>query len=148
MNPLWKKMQIKDQSTILVLGAPSEFEAILSDRDPSWQVTTGGAIEPVEDAQFDVVIMFLTDETDVAHAAEVIKANVDGDDTLLWMCYPKKSSKKYAATISRDTGWDPVIDLGWEGVRQVAVDSDWSALRFRPRDAIKSYTRKKKIGKS
>jgi hypothetical protein len=31
---------------------------------------------------------------------------------------------------------------GMEGVRMVAIDEDWSALRFRKVDFIKNFTRK------
>jgi hypothetical protein len=57
------------------------------------------------------------------------------------MIYPKRSSKKYDTDISRDDGWQPLGDLGFEPVRQVAVDEDWSALRFRQTSRIKTMTR-------
>ncbi len=34
--------------------------------------------------------------------------------------------------------------LGFEGVRQVAIDEDWSALRFRRVEFIKTMSRDKK----
>ncbi len=43
--------------------------------------------------------------------------------------------------ISRDSGWQPLGDLGYEGVRQVAIDDDWSALRFRHVDSIATLKR-------
>jgi len=63
-------------------------------------------------------------------------------DQVLWFAYPKKSSKMYAGQIDRDHGWKPLQDLGFEPVRQVALDEDWSALRFRRRIYIKNFTRK------
>jgi hypothetical protein len=49
----------------------------------------------------------------------------------LWFAYPKKTSKKYDVNIHRDKGWEALEQLGFKGVRQVAIDQDWSALRFR-----------------
>jgi len=53
------------------------------------------------------------------------------EDGVLWFAYPKKSSKKYNSDINRDKGWDLLNSHGFEPVRQVSVDDDWSALRFR-----------------
>ena len=83
----------------------------------------------------------------VQNSAEIIQwAQVAGqffpDDQVLWFAYPKKSSKLYAGKIDRDHGWKPLQDLGFEPVRQVALDEDWSALRFRRKIYIKNFTRK------
>lgn len=59
----------------------------------------------------------------------------------LWLVYPKKSGR-IATDINRDVGWDAVEGAGFLGVTQVAVDADWSALRFRRREEIPKLTRK------
>ena len=59
----------------------------------------------------------------------------------LWLCYPKTSGR-IATDITRDVGWEPVHAAGFLGVAQVAVDADWSALRFRRREEIREITRK------
>jgi len=69
------------------------------------------------------------------------------EDAVLWCCYPKKSSKKYSSDITRDTGWAVFGDFNYEPVRQVAIDDDWSALRFRSVDHIKVMTRKRSFTK-
>jgi hypothetical protein len=63
----------------------------------------------------------------------------------LWLCYPKKSGR-IATDITRDIGWEPVHRAGFLGVAQVAVDADWSALRFRRREEIREITRKTPTG--
>lgn len=57
------------------------------------------------------------------------------EDALLWIAYPKKSGK-IRSDISRDNGWELVFAAGYEPVTQVAIDDDWSALRFRKSEAI------------
>jgi hypothetical protein len=59
----------------------------------------------------------------------------------LWLLYPKRSGR-IATDITRDRGWGPVEAAGFLGVTQVAVDADWSALRFRLRDEIPRLTRR------
>jgi len=38
---------------------------------------------------------------------------------------------------ARDDGWQVLGDIGYEGVRMVAIDEDWSALRLRKTSYIK-----------
>jgi hypothetical protein len=45
---------------------------------------------------------------------------------------------------NRDTGWAALGAAGFEGVRMVAIDEDWSALRFRRVEFIQTMTRDKK----
>ncbi len=52
------------------------------------------------------------------------------EDGILWFCYPKKSTG-IKTDISRDLGWEPLWAMGYQGVRQISIDSVWSALRFR-----------------
>ena len=74
---------------------------------------------------------------------EIFRKNL-AKDALVWVAYPKKSSTRYRSEINRDHGWQPLGDLGFEGVRQIAVDEDWSAVRFRKADQIKKLTRERK----
>lgn len=143
MSAVWEKMQVKDQGRFLVLWTPEEAEAAVA------ELAAGRSVERERGAgTYDGIVLFVKDEAEIQAAAEVLAKHADGDETLVWILYPKKSSKRYAASINRDLGWDAVLKLGWDGVRQVAFDDDWSALRFRPTSAIKKYTRKKRIGSS
>jgi hypothetical protein len=62
-------------------------------------------------------------------------------DAILWYCYPKGSSKKYKCEFNRDTGWEGLGKYNLEPVRQIAIDEDWSAIRFRRVEYIKTITR-------
>lgn len=57
------------------------------------------------------------------------------------MAYPKKSSS-IKTDIDRDHGWEPFRPLDLHAVTQISISPTWSALRFRYRDEIKSFTRK------
>jgi hypothetical protein len=52
------------------------------------------------------------------------------------------TSKNYKCDINRDTGWTSLGNYNLEPVRQVAIDDDFSALRFRKVEFIKSITRR------
>jgi hypothetical protein len=62
---------------------------------------------------------------------------------VIWFAYPKGSSKKYKSEINRDSGWKVLGEAGFEPVRMVAIDEDWSAVRFRRVEFIKTLTRGK-----
>jgi hypothetical protein len=59
----------------------------------------------------------------------------------LWIAYPKKSGA-IRSDLTRDHGWEPIAALGLLGVTQIALDADWSAMRFRFRDEIKVLKRR------
>ena len=59
-------------------------------------------------------------------------------DAVVWFAYPKGTSKKYKCDFNRDTGWDALKSAGFDTVRAVAIDEDWTGLRFRRVEFIKS----------
>jgi hypothetical protein len=61
----------------------------------------------------------------------------------VWFAYPKGTSKRFKSTINMSTGWTALGEAGFESVRRVAIDEDWSAKRFRRVEFIKSMTRDK-----
>jgi hypothetical protein len=58
-------------------------------------------------------------------------------DSLFWLAYPKGTSK-IETDVNRDILWKLAEPLGYRPVSQVAIDSDWSAMRFRPMEKVKS----------
>lgn len=143
MNPIFKKLQYKQTEKIYVLNAPIEFKPVL---DEMTGITTVKK-SPNCKQTYDFVLYFIKSCEDIQKYAQKTADKLN-DDALLWFAYPKKSSKKYQSDISRDDGWQPLGDLGFEPVRQVAIDDDWSALRFRPAEKIKSMSRDAKMALS
>ena len=76
-------------------------------------------------------------EDEVDTLARALAPRAEGD-AIVWFAYPKASSKTYTCEFNRDTGWAVLEELGFKGVRQVAIDADWSALRFRRVEFVKS----------
>jgi len=80
-------------------------------------------------ADADVVLLFVRNRDELAREWPAIAGSVR-DSAVVWVSYPKKSGAM-TTDLSRDVGWEPVGDTGFEGVSQVAVDETWSALRFK-----------------
>jgi hypothetical protein len=135
MTPLFKKLNLKDQPEIFVLNAPANLEAELE------ALENIAVLDDVHDAEaIAFALAFVTQQTEVDTFARSIAAKAEGD-AIVWFAYPKQTSKKYKCEFNRDTGWGVLGELGFEGVRQVAIDADWSALRFRRVGFIKTMTR-------
>ncbi len=135
MTALFKKLNLKDQAEIVVLNAPPSFE-------PELAALAGLRIRrrlaEVKVAHF--CLAFVTKQKEVDSLAERVTAKAEGD-AILWFAYPKGTSKNYTCDFNRDTGWAVLAKNGFRGVRQVAIDDDWSALRFRRTQFVKSESR-------
>lgn len=135
MSAIFKKLNLKTQPEIVVLNAPDSFEPELAALE---DVVVHRELKDL--AAITFVLAFVTRQAEVDTLAAAIAQRAHGD-ALVWFAYPKQSSKKYRCEFNRDTGWAVLGTLGFEGVRQVAIDADWSALRFRRVEYIKSITR-------
>ena len=125
MAHLFDKLNLKDQDEVVVLNAPLSFEPELAWLAGRRVVRDLGEVVAV---RFALAFAYRKDERDALAAALVARAE---GDAVLWFAYPKRTSKRYKADFDRDRGWDVLTSAGYQGVRQVAIDDDWSALRFR-----------------
>lgn len=132
MATLFEKLNLKDHQEILILHAPESFEQELS-RLPV--TTIHRYLESLPEIRFSLA--FVTRQAEVDSLAPKIAVLAKGD-AIVWFAYPKATSKKYKCDFNRDTGWTALKSAGFETVRAVAIDDDWTALRFRRVEFIKS----------
>jgi len=86
-----------------------------------------------------VIHLWVRDRAQLAQTWPAVAAAVSVN-TVVWISYPKRSGR-IATDISRDEGWAPVLDSGFDPVSQFAVDEDWSALRFREDPGLRERRR-------
>jgi hypothetical protein len=132
MATVFEKLDLKDRQEIVVLHAPASFQPELG-RLPV--ITLHHHLESVAEADF--WLTFVTRKSEVDALAPQIAKRAKGD-AIVWFAYPKGTSKKYTCDFNRDTGWDVLKTLGFDTVRAVAIDEDWTALRFRRKEFIKA----------
>jgi hypothetical protein len=137
MSDIFKKLNLRDQKEVLVLNAPESFEPELTSLN---DVAIRRSLDSIQRIVFSLA--FVTRQDEVDDLAKSIAQKAEGD-AIVWFAYPKARSKKYRCEFNRDTGWATLGELGFEGVRQVAIDADWSALRFRRVEFIKAMGRAK-----
>jgi hypothetical protein len=137
MNDLLKKLNYNGNKRIAIINAEEFLLAEL----------TKGLIDIIIDREIDqrcpyeYIMAFVRSVAEVEDFAPIALHNLTADG-ILWFCYPKKTSKKYATGPERDRGWKSMNDAGFYGIRLVSIDKDWSALRFRNVKFIKSSSGK------
>ena len=90
----------------------------------------------IEERSAPSLTLFGTADPDAILAEHFAKArNSVKYDALLWIAYPKQSSKT-KADINRDTMHRAVQEWHYDAVMQIAIDEIWSALRFRPKEKV------------
>ena len=122
MNPLARKLLIKEGSRVALVNPPSGYaERLLP-------LPEGAALVDLQSG-LDVVQVFARDKASLEQAAPALRSVRDGG--LLWVCYPK-GGRKAGTDLNRDLLWEELGRVGLTGVTLVSVDDTWSAMRFRP----------------
>ena len=132
MELVLKKLQLKEQSPVLVLNAPTMFGDAIKGR--AAEVYTGIK------GKYDFIIAFAKDLQEMKKFVKDVTAAIEKDG-YLWICYPKGSSKKYKSDINRTKLLEVFGPFNFEGVTQISIDDDWSTVRVRPVDEIRTMKR-------
>ncbi len=124
MEAVLKKLHYKGQTPVLVLSLPSELSAL--------KEAFGAPVHSASKGAYGFVLGFAKSQTEAKTIAKALKKALADEKALLWLAYPKGSSKKYKGVdLNRDTLHELMAELGLDGVSLVALDADWSAMRFK-----------------
>jgi hypothetical protein len=130
MSALFRKLNLKDQERILILNAPKSFEKALKLLEGISILRDFNEVDTI-----NFVLAFVQTADEIEQFTKPISDKAPGD-AVIWFAYPKTTSKKYDVQINRDQGWEALEKAGFKCVRQVAIDQDWSALRFRRKEFV------------
>ena len=139
MDALLKKLNLKENETVLLVNVPKNLSALIE----AFKTQATVKSKTKASDEFTFALAFVTKQAEVDTLAATIAPLTEGD-AAVWFAYPKGTSKNYKCEFNRDTGWQTLGELGFEPVRMVAIDDDWSALRFRRAEFIKQMKRAKK----
>jgi hypothetical protein len=143
MNPIFKKLNFKGQSPIFILNTPPAFAKDVDEMKTETEIKN--TIVKAKEVTF--FLAFVTKQNEVDELSKKISGLLSHDG-VLWFAYPKGTSKNYKCEFNRDSGWQELGRIGFEPVRMVAIDEDWSALRFKKAENIKSMTRSSAISET
>lgn len=128
---LKEKFQFKHVSRLAVRNAPQGYADYLAEQMEGVEMVAGP--DATTGPAAGALLLFVNS---MAEAQTLVPAAVSSlasvePEGILWVAYPKSSSKR-KFDINRDSLGPVVQAHGWRPVRQVAIDDLWSALRFRP----------------
>jgi hypothetical protein len=127
-TPLHKKLRIQPGYNALVVNAPADYFELLGPLPERVDFSKDS-----EEA-YDFVHLFVKDQAELEARIDTALAAVKYDG-LFWVSYPKGSSG-VKTDINRDSLWEILLEKGIRPVTQVSIDKTWSALRFRPTEAV------------
>ncbi len=139
MEVLLKKLNLKDNEKVLLVNVPKNLRGMTD----AFKTKSSVKTKYKDSDEFTFVLAFVTRQNEVDELAAAIAPLTKGD-AAFWFAYPKGTSKNYKCEFNRDTGWKILGELGFESVRMVAIDDDWSALRFRRTEFVKKMVRDEK----
>jgi len=128
ISALAKKLRMQHAQRPLVLNAPEGYLEMLG------ELPEGVVIQQEPSGKYDFAYLFVKDRNEldqfIDQALEAIEY-----DAVLWISYPKGSSG-VATDLNRNKLWEALAEKGIRPVTQVSIDKVWSAMRFRPLEAV------------
>jgi hypothetical protein len=121
-TPLAKKLGFKPGMKVAFLGAPDGFDATLGG------LPDGVGVARRLGAGKDLVIVFVTERTDLARRIEALKGAI-APDGMVWVAWPKKASR-VPTDLTEDVVRDVALPVGLVDVKVCAIDATWSGLKL------------------
>jgi hypothetical protein len=122
MNPILKKLFFKNQEPVLLLSLPPELQKLSKEFGTQTHTSPTG--------KYGFLLAFVKSLAEGEKLAKRLPKHLD-EKTVVWVAYPKGTSKKYKSDYNRDTGHALMEKHGLDGVSLVSLDDDWSAMRFK-----------------
>ena len=121
-TPLPRKLGIKPDARVALIGAPHDFDEVLGELPP------GVTVRRRARGTFDVLVIFVQKRSELERRLPVLKRALDQAGGL-WVAWPKRSSG-----VATDLEESAVRGLGLaSGLvdnKVCAIDATWSGLRF------------------
>lgn len=121
-TPLPKKLGIKPDSVVLLIGAPDGFAATLG------RLESGVKIVRSTRKAVELILLFVRSESEyVSKLPEALKRVGEGGG--IWIAWPKKASGM-ATDLTENTIRDICLTTGFVDYKVCAIDATWSGLKF------------------
>jgi hypothetical protein len=134
MNPLHKKLAIKENQKILLLNAGKEIDELIT------PLPQGTSVSNRLLGKFDVIQVFASKRNEIEKISNKLVDSLN-DSGSLWIAYPKKSSG-IDTDLSRDKCWNLFSENEYSPVSLISINDKWASMRFKPNETIsKKYAR-------
>lgn len=121
-TPLPKKLGIKADSVVWLIGAPDDFEATLG------RVESGVQIVRSTRKAVELIVLFVRSESEYVKKLPDALRRV-GEGGGIWVAWPKKASG-VATDLTENTIRDICLTTGFVDYKVCAIDATWSGLKF------------------
>jgi hypothetical protein len=121
-TPLARKLGIKEDARVALLGAPEDARLQLDPLPP------GVALGTAPRGPLDVIVVFATRLNDLVRRFPAAKRALVAAGGL-WVCYPKRASG-LATDLTFENVQGLGLDTGLVDNKSIAWDETWSAVRF------------------
>ena len=121
-TPLARKLGIKEEAKVALLGAPDGFEAEL---DP---LPAGVRVRRRLSRDLDVALLFVTERRELERRFPDVAASIKPNGGF-WVAWPKQSSK-VPTDLTEDVLREVGLPQGLVDNKVCAVTEVWSGLRF------------------
>lgn len=119
-----QKLLIKEGRRILILNAPEGYEKKIG------KLPKDVELSRKPDGIYDIIQVFVTSKAEIESQLPRLR-RILKPKGILWVTYPKGTSKASKADVNRDSIREYASTIGMEGVAIFSVDDDWSALRLK-----------------
>jgi hypothetical protein len=123
-SPLATKLKLIAGQKAAVVAAPPDY---LQELNP---LPEGVLLSDHLDGKYHWLQVFIKTESGLVAMLPRIMASL-GTDSLLWLTFPKGSSK-IQTDLTRDKGWDSLKGSNLKWINLVSVNATWSAFSLRP----------------
>jgi hypothetical protein len=123
MNALLNKLKIASPHVLYTINAPDDFETTLQDLPEGIRIVHNRKVA------FNSIHWFVKSKREVdTQAPEIIGLLKEG--ITVW-CYFPKGSSKIQTDLTRDKGWESLMQPALKWINLISFDATWSAFAFR-----------------
>jgi hypothetical protein len=118
------KLNLKNEKNILIQGLPSSIEKQFN------KLSFAKNLTPLlRSRKIEFALIFAVSENQLNGILDDILPALK-DESKLWVAYPKVASK-ISTDLNRQSSWNRLTSIGYEGSDQVSLDHVWQSVNFK-----------------
>jgi hypothetical protein len=126
VDKLLKKLNYRGQMRVAVINGDNSFISSLEKNIEGLRVDK--TVDPRFPYDFTIVFVQYFNEVEQYAAPAIHNLTADG---VLWFAFPAINSSNRESDLDADHGWEFLTGRGFDKVRKVKINREWTALRFR-----------------
>ncbi|WP_338733240.1 hypothetical protein [Mangrovimonas cancribranchiae] len=134
MKSLIKRLKLKSHDHILVLNKPNDFE---NDLKALGLDSVHISESLIQTSCVGFALLFITSQQQLIDQMLTLLPKLH-EDCILWVAFPSKTSKANIVELYHDHVWNDLMDFWLKPIRQIEINPNWNAIRFRKIEYVAS----------